>query len=123
MSAPPDNSRKTTPRSALFYRAAMCVLAPIEWVLNANCRYFLRLSSARLDRQLKPVECLFYHLHRLICWICRSQDRRVQQLHSLFTVAKCDACLVKDETMSAEAKERLGKELAGELAKRKPGRD
>ncbi len=114
----PDPNSNPPPRPPFTYRAMMGLMAPIEKLLHANCRHFTRVASERMDRPLTLRERLFYRLHRWMCSICRRQDNRTRRLHELAGLASRDCCLPAKEPFSPEAKDRLRKELAAELARR-----
>jgi hypothetical protein len=55
----------------------------MEKLLGLTCRDFTRLASARLDRPLAGGERRRYFLHRLMCDVCRRQEKRLLQLNHL----------------------------------------
>jgi len=91
------------------------MLGPLEKVLGVSCRDFTRLASAKLDQPLSVGERSRYFLHRLICDICRRQEKRMHQLNRLASAtlqrAGDDAMVKLDD----EARERIRKRILEEL--------
>ncbi|WP_395730872.1 hypothetical protein [Prosthecobacter sp.] len=58
-------------------------------LLGLSCRQFAVLTSLRLDRPLSLTENLRFHLHSLLCHVCRPLPR---QLENLRVILRCTAC-------------------------------
>ena len=96
----------------------MGIMAPVEWALHFNCRNFMRLASARGDRPLSPTEKLMFHAHRWLCGVCRRQEKRLRQLHTLVhasaQASTNDPAIRLGDEARANLQTRLARELAGE---------
>lgn len=114
---PPTPSPQLPPRPPAWYRWHGVVLGPVEKLLGITCREFTRLASDRLDRRLKPGERLRYWVHRLICDICRRQDRRLRQLNALAGAALRGAHQDSTVQLDATVRERIRERLRQELRK------
>jgi hypothetical protein len=80
---PNPSSRDTPSPPSRRNSVAKRWLAAMENSLAATCRDFIQLASERQDRALTVREKARYWLHRVICSICRKQERRTQQLGRL----------------------------------------
>jgi hypothetical protein len=108
----PDFRPAKTPR---FYRALAAVAGPLEKILGITCRDFTWLASAKLDRPLTLMERSRYFLHRIVCSLCRKQERRMQQLNRLagdvIVRTEKDNASQLPEDARARIRERLAREL------------
>jgi len=89
------------------------------WV-HTGCRPFTRLSSDRHERPLTIGETARLVFHRMVCRICRQQERRVEQLRAL---ARELARSPEDDPsvrLSPEAVERM-RRAVGEALRHGPG--
>ena len=98
-----------------FYRALASVAGPLEKILGITCRDFTQLASTRLDRQLTGGERIRYFLHRLVCSLCRKQERRVQQLNQLAGDVLKRATDEPSVKLDDEARARIRESVAREL--------
>ena len=115
MNLPSEQSEFRPSKTPKFYSALAAVAGPLEKILGITCRDFTWLASAKLDRSLTFVERGQYLLHRLVCSLCRKQERRMRQLNRLAGDVLTRA---GDETkvqLDAEARARIRERLAQEL--------
>lgn len=71
------------PRSSWLRRAVAAFVGLLERWLSLSCRSFIRRASEALDRPLGPGERVRQTMHRLMCRVCRTQERRMGQLQAL----------------------------------------
>jgi len=122
MNSPNPPTEKRPPLPPRLYRVFGAILGPVEKALGISCRDFTQLASAKLDQPLSAGEHCRYFLHRLICDICRRQEKRLRQLNRLASAtlkqAGDDAMVKLDD----EARERIRKRILEELRNgSKPG--
>jgi hypothetical protein len=91
------------------------LLGPLERWMKLDCRTFTRLASENLDRPLTFGERFRYRLHRIICAICRQQDKRMQQLRDVVHEAAQSPVTASQEELPNEARERIRQRVAEEL--------
>ena len=101
-----------TPR---FYRVLAALVGPLEKILGITCRDFTQLASIKLDRSLTVFERSRYFLHRLMCGLCRRQERRMRQLNRLAGDVISRAGRDAEVKLDAEARERIRERLEREL--------
>lgn len=98
-----------------IYRALAAVAGPLEKILGITCRDFTQLASAKLDRSLTLFEGSRYLLHRLVCSLCRKQERRMRQLNRLagdvLMQAGSDATVKLDAKVRARIAQRVLEEI------------
>ena len=70
-------------RPALSYRLMMGLMGPFEYWLNLTCKSFIRLASEKYERPLTTGERVRQAIHRVMCGICRVQERRLEQIRAL----------------------------------------
>ena len=92
------------------------MLGPVEKALGVSCRDFTRLASAKLDQPLSAGERSRYLLHRLICDICRRQERRMRQVNALAAESLRRASSTTEAQLDAAARERIRERVAREIA-------
>ncbi len=105
------------PKPPRLYRLMAVLAGPLERVLGITCRDFTQLASEKLDRPLTPGERRRYFLHRLLCDICRRQERRMQQLNRLAGQSLKRAGEDAAVKLADDARARLRECLAQELKK------
>lgn len=100
-----------------FYRNVGAWLAPLERALGIDCRRFTRLASRRMDGPIGFRERVACRVHRLICALCREQDRRMRCLSDLIGRAARQQRFDPDAALSEEAKLRIRARLLDELTR------
>ena len=100
-----------------FYRVIGAWMAPLERALGIDCRTFTRLASRRMDGPATLRERAGYRLHRLICVLCRQQDRRMRNLGAVIDLAAREQRFDPEAALPDEAKTRIRRRVLDELAK------
>ena len=103
MSAPSVTPR----RPPLLYRVMMAFIGLFDRWLHMSCRAFIRLASAGFDRELTRREQFRQSLHRAICGLCRTQERRLARIRDLTREMGHAPETVRAVSLSSEAAERL----------------
>ncbi len=70
-------------RPGLVYRMMMSFIGLFDRWLHLSCRSFIQLASEKHERPLSRTERFRQGVHRLMCSICRVQEKRMDQLRSL----------------------------------------
>jgi hypothetical protein len=83
-----------------------------ERLLFMSCRSFIRLASAKHERPLGMVERIRHAMHKIICRICRAQERHMDQLHALANSLGHHAMDESDAELSPEAMGRIRQAVA-----------
>jgi hypothetical protein len=65
------------------YRWMMMFLGLLDGWLHLSCRSFIKLASEGFDRDLSLRERGLQAMHRVLCGLCRLQERRLRQLRAL----------------------------------------
>jgi hypothetical protein len=104
---PPRHPR----RPGLIYRWMMAFIGLFDRWLHLSCRSFIELASEKHERPLRRGERIRQGFHRLICRICRVQERRLDQLRRLAREAAEDDAVL-DAELSPAARERIGRAVA-----------
>jgi hypothetical protein len=101
-----------------LYRVAGRLLGPLEKMLGITCRDFVELSSEKHECALSAGKNIRYFLHRLICAICRKQERRMEHLDRLAgnVISREDSDL--SVKLAPETRERIREHVALEIEKR-----
>ena len=71
------------PRPNLLYRMMMSFIGRFDRRLHLSCRSFIRLASEKYERPLGRLERFRQVVHRMMCRICRIQERHMDQLQAL----------------------------------------
>lgn len=100
-----------------FYRSVGAWVAPLERALGIDCRRFTRLASRRMDGPLFLRERFAYRVHRLVCGLCREQDRRMRCLGEVIGLAARQQRFDADAAIPEEAKLRIRRRVLDELTK------
>jgi len=107
------------PRTPLTYRWLMRVMEPVEKFFGFTCREFIQLAEARQDRTLSGGEASRYHLHRMVCSLCRGQEKRLKQMNHLAGVALREESAAPEVKLDDAARERIRQQLVAEMKKAK----
>jgi len=99
-------------RPGLFYRWMMAFIGLFDRWLHLSCRSFVRLASQKYERPLGRGERLRQALHRMMCRICRVQERRMDQLRTVTHELGRDVAASPEVELSAEARERIRQAVA-----------
>jgi hypothetical protein len=70
-------------RPGLLYRSMMSFMGLFDAWLHLSCRSFVQTASCKYERPLTAGERFRQALHRIMCHICRIQERRMDQLRAL----------------------------------------
>lgn len=76
------------PQPPLSYRIFEGIFWPLMKVSHLSCRHFARLASERLDRPLSRGEKVRFTFHRIICRVCRSLPKQLENLRHLSRCCK-----------------------------------
>lgn len=86
---------------------------PMMKLLGLSCRQFAVLTSLRLDRPLTFIERLCFHMHSLLCHVCRPLPKQLENLRRLTRC--CDQSHNEEPAATAslppEAEERIREAL------------
>lgn len=103
------------PKPPHLYRLMAVLAGPLERVLGITCRDFTQLASEKLDRPLTPGERRRYFLHRLLCDICRRQEKRIQQINRLAGAAIRESSRDTNVKLDNETLGRIRERVAREI--------
>ena len=106
-----------TSKPSWLYRQMMGFLGLFDRVLFMSCRSFIRLTSAKYERPLRATERLRRAMHRAMCRICRTQERRMDQLHALAQELGHRAADEAEAKLSPQSIERLRKAMTDAAAR------
>jgi len=99
----------------MVYRLFAAVAGPLEKMLGITCRDYTQLASVKLDQPLSVSERRRYFFHRLMCDICRRQEKRLRQLNRLASAtlkqAGDDAMVKLDDEARGRIRHRILEEL------------
>lgn len=70
-------------RPGWLYRWMMAFIGLFDRWLHLSCRAFIQLASAKHERPLRTPERARQAVHRAMCGLCRTQERRMDQLRAL----------------------------------------
>lgn len=110
-------------RPGLFYRVMMGFLGLFDRWLALSCRAFIQLASEKYERPLKLGERARRTVHRMMCGICRLQERRMDQLHALAHDVGLHAAEDSGAELSSESVERMRRAMARVSGKGPGGSD
>jgi len=85
-----------------------------QW-LDLTCRSFIHRVSEGFERTLSPLEKLKQTTHRLICSVCRVQERRLAQLRALVSMLGKTSPDTPAEQLSTHAVERIREAMSQSL--------
>jgi hypothetical protein len=118
---PAATSSNALPPPPWLYRVAARVLGPLEKMLGITCRDFVELSSEKHECALSTGKNIRYFLHRLICAICRKQERRMEHLDQLAGDVICKEGCDHAIKLGPEARERIRENVALEIGRKDSG--
>lgn len=93
----------------------MWLMTPAEKLLQITCRDFIQLASEKTDRPLSATETGRYYLHRMMCRICRNQEKRIHQINHLAGEAIRECADDEAVKLAAEARDRIRERVAQEM--------
>jgi hypothetical protein len=88
-----------------LYRVMMGFVGRYERWVHQSCRTFIQRASASFERPLTPSERIGQATHRLLCSLCRVQERRLSQLGQLAHEVAAEPPAAPG--LSSEARERI----------------
>lgn len=92
-------------RPGLMYRLMMGLLGRFDRWVHQSCRTFIHRASEAFERPLTGRERLGQAAHRVLCSLCRTQERRLGQLSAL--AHEVAATGPETPGLSDEARERI----------------
>jgi hypothetical protein len=111
----PSASQTNPPTPSRSYRVMMWMMSPAEKLLQITCRDFIQLASEKTDRPLSATETSRYYLHRMMCRICRRQEKRIQQINHRAGESIRKSANDGSVKLAAEARERIRDRVAQEM--------
>jgi hypothetical protein len=90
-----------------LYRWMNVLFGPLNHWLHMSCRSFIRRASDKYERPLGRGERVLQAMHRAMCRLCRIQERRMDQLHTLAREIGRDAGDDAEVELSPEARGRM----------------
>lgn len=116
MKTPPKRPHGDDP-TPWFYRVVGAWVVPVERALGIDCRRFTRLASRRMDGPTTVRERIAYRVHRMMCTLCRQQDRRMRRLGDVIELAAREQRFDADAMLPDDAKDRIRRRVLDELTK------
>lgn len=118
-----EPTRARPRRPGRCYRAVMGFLGLFDRWLHLSCRAFIRLASEKHERPLTLGERRRQTVHRLMCGICRLQERRMEQLLTLAHDVAHHSGEDSRAELSPESIERMRRAMAKAPGKEPGGSD
>jgi len=115
-----ESKKPHTRRPGWFYRGMMGMVGFFEPLLFMSCRAFIRLASAKYERPLRFGERVRQAMHRAVCRLCRSQERRLDQLRELARELGRQAFEDSNAELSPESLQRMRAAMTEARTRKKP---
>jgi len=112
------SSRPVPRKLGWTYRWMMGLVGYFERWLLMSCRTFTRLASEKHERPLTRFERTRQRLHRLVCEVCRTQERRLERLRDLVREIAADTDEFATVRLTESAARAIRDAMAAEARRR-----